>query len=392
MSQKVKRNLELNAEKGLFNGGYAPFGYKVVEVDYGTYKKKKLAIDTNTAPVVKEIFEMRANDTKILDIVNFLNEKGYKTVQGKEFKKTSLQQILKNKRYIGTNVYNDMEFENTIPAIIDKELFNKVQEIVNKHRYAPATTKAKEEYILTTKLFCGNCKEMMTGTCGRSQTGNVYYYYTCNGVKKKVCSRKNIQKHYIEDIVVNKCRELLTDKNIDKIVKKVYEVCKKENGQNCAIKELKREIKQLEKNIENLICALENGENIDLINNRLTQKRQELDNVKRKLEIESTKLVNLTEEYIEFFLRQLQKGNINDLKYRKLLINMFVNKIYLYDNKLTIIFNINKQTITINNILLEEIENNFKKCSSLCLNKLGQPNLYRYSYLSCSDFLYPPIS
>lgn len=87
LSQKVKRNLELNAEKGLFNGGYAPFGYKVVEVDYGTYKKKKLEIDKNTAPVVRDIFEMRANDTKISDIVDFLNKKDIGQYKAKNLKK-----------------------------------------------------------------------------------------------------------------------------------------------------------------------------------------------------------------------------------------------------------------------------------------------------------------
>ena len=380
LSQKVKRNMKLNAEKGMFNGGYAPLGYKVIEIDFGTYKKKKLAINEETAPIVKEIFEMRANDTRIMDIVDYLNLKGYKTVQGKEFKKTSLQQILKNKRYIGTNIYNDMEFENTIPAIIDKELFDRVQEIVDKNRHAPARVRAKEEYILTTKLFCGHCKEMMTGTCGRSQTGIVYYYYTCNGVKKKICKRKNIQKHYIENIVVNKCRELLTDKNINMIAKKIYEINSKENAQTCLVKELVKEEKELQKKIDNLIIALESGQNIDIINNRLTQNRQELKKVKEKLNAEQGKLANLTEAGITFFLLQLKNDNINDIKYRKTLINIFINKIYLYDNKLTIIFNIGKKQVTVNDILLNEIETNLKKTQSLAINNLGQPKSLKTNY------------
>lgn len=374
LSQKVKRNLKLNAEKGLFNGGFAPLGYKVVPVKFGTYTKKKLEIDPITAPIVKEIFEMRANDTNIMDIVDYLNSKGYKTIQGKEFKKTSLQQILRNKRYIGTNIYNEIEFPNTIPAIIDKKLFDKVQEIVDKHRYAPAISKAKEEYILTTKLFCGNCKEMLTGTCGTSQTGMIYYYYTCNGVKKKVCKRKNIQKHYIEDIVVDKCRELLTNKTIKMIAEKVYDVCQKENSQSSLIKALEREIKTLHKNIENLIIALENGQNVDLISERLTQKRFELDKAQKQLEDEKSKLVNLTEEQIIFFLTQLKSKKVNSIKYRKMLVNIFINRIYLYDNKLEIIFNIGERKVTLDSILLDEIHTNFQKNPGLFLDKLGQPN------------------
>lgn len=375
LSQKVIRNLRMNAEQGFFNGGYAPLGYKVVEVDFKTYKKKKLEIDTETAPIVKEIFEMRANDTNIMDIVDYLNSKGYKTIQCKEFKKTSLQQILKNKRYIGTNMYNDEEFPNTIPSIIDKELFYKVQEIVDKHRYAPAISKAKEEYILTTKLFCGYCKEMLTGTCGTSQNGTIHYYYICNGVKKKICHRKNIKKHYIEEIVVNKCRELLTDKIIKVIANKVYEVCQKENSQSCLIKALEKEIKTLHNNIENLIVALENGQNIDIINGRLTQKRNELNKAEKQLEDEKSKLVNLTEEQIIFFLSQLKNKNINNLKFRKMLVNIFINRIYLYEDKLEIIFNIGERRVTLDAKLLDEIEANFQKSPGLFLDKLGQPKL-----------------
>lgn len=387
LSQKVIRNLRLNAEQGFFNGGYPPLGYRVVEVDVGTYKKKKLEIDPITAPIVKEIYEMRANYTRIEDIVDYLNNKGYKTVQGKEFVKTSLDRILRNKRYIGTNMYNDEEFHNTIPRIIEDELFYKVQEVVDKYRYAPATSKAKEEYILTTKLYCGHCKEMMTGTCGTSHTGAIYYYYICNGVKKKICKRKNVQKHYMEDIVINKCRELLTNKTIKEIANKVYTVCQEENSQSCLIKALEKEIKTLHKNIENLIIALENGQNVDLINQRLTQKRKELNVAEEKLEDEKSKLVNLTEEQIIFFLSQLKNKNINNLKFRKMLVNIFINRIYLYDNKLEIIFNIGERKVTLDSILLDEIHTNFQKSPGLFLDKLGQPKEIIRVARDCGSFI-----
>lgn len=373
LSQKVKRNLRLNASKGFFNGGYPPLGYKVVPVQFGTYTKRKLEIDEETAPIVKEIFEMRANDTNILDIVDELNQKGYKTIQGKEFKKTSLQQILKNKRYIGTNIYNDEEFPNTIPAIIDKKLFQEVQKIIEKHKYAPSISKAKEEYILTTKLFCGNCKEPMTGTCGTSQTGIVYNYYICNGTKKKKCNKKNVPKYYIENLVIQKCKELLTDKNIAHIAKKVYDICNKENAKNCLVKSLEKEIRVLTKNIENLIVALENGQNVDLINDRLTQKRTELETATKQLEVEKSKMIILSEEMITFFLLKLKNSNFDNIKYKKMLVNIFVNRIYLYDDRLDIIFNVADKKTRVNNVLLTDIETNLKKSPSLFFNNLGQP-------------------
>ena len=89
--------------------------------------------------------------------------------------------MLQNKRYIGTYKFGDIETPNGMPRIISDELFIKVQEIMNKNKKAPARARAKEEYLLTTKLFCGHCREMMTGISGTSKTGAIHNYYTCNG-------------------------------------------------------------------------------------------------------------------------------------------------------------------------------------------------------------------
>ena len=110
LSQKVNRNMLLNAEKGLYNGGFVPLGYRVIEQDFDTYKKKKLVIDENTAPIVQAIFKMRANDIPVVEIIDFLNKNGYKTGKGTEFNKNSLQNLFKNKKYIGTTTYGEKEF------------------------------------------------------------------------------------------------------------------------------------------------------------------------------------------------------------------------------------------------------------------------------------------
>lgn len=163
LSQKVNRNMLLNAERGWHNGGFVPLGYQLVEQDFGTYKKKKLEINPQTAPIVKKIFEMRANDIPVVEIIDFLNKNGYKTGLNTEFTKNSLQNLFKNKKYIGTNTYGEKEFPNTIPSIIDVDTFNKVQAVREKYKHAPGIKKAEERYLLTGKLFCGNCKSKYVG-------------------------------------------------------------------------------------------------------------------------------------------------------------------------------------------------------------------------------------
>ena len=369
LSQKVDRNMRLNAMKGYFNGGFAPLGYKVVTVDCGSYKKKRLEVDPVTSEVVKEIFELRADETKIDHIIDILNHEGYKNINGKPFTRNSLQTMLKNKRYIGTNTYNDEEFPNTIPAIIDKELFDKVQKVIDKNKRVPAKSKAKVEYLLTTKLICDCCGEKMKGISGKSKNGTIYRYYTCKSHKegKKKCNRKNINKDYLENLVIEKCKGILNDKNIEMIAKQVYETCQKENNKNLIIKEYEDKIKETEKAISNLLLAMEKGANVDLINERIIAKRKELEETKLMLVKEKNKLINIDEQQIRFFLSQLKDGNINDIAYKKKLINIFVNEIHLTEDEIIIIFNVSKQKITLSIPTIDNVKNTYINTYARCL-------------------------
>ena len=70
-----------------------------------------------------------------------------------------------------------------------------MQKRLDKNKRAPACGKADEEYLLTTKLFCGKCGALMFGESGTSATGRTYYYYKCANVKRrKGCNKKTVQK------------------------------------------------------------------------------------------------------------------------------------------------------------------------------------------------------
>lgn len=162
LSVKIKRGMDYNAERCLYNGGGVPLGYKIS-------KDKHFEIDPNTVPIVKCIYEMYADGKTITEINSYLNAQGYKTAKGVAFNKNSLHTILTNKRYLGYYIHSGKEIADGIPRIISDELFERVKEKLSKNRKAPARARAKVEYLLTTKLFCGHCKEMMTGFSG---TGN----------------------------------------------------------------------------------------------------------------------------------------------------------------------------------------------------------------------------
>lgn len=122
----------------------------------------------------------------------------------------------------------------------------------------------------------------------------MYRYYRCNKRNDKGCKNRTIPKDYIEDKVVRKLKTLLTEKNIEKISKKIYETCQKENNSNIVIQNLEKKKKQLNKNIENLMVALEQGQHIDMISNRITQNEIELEETQSQFLLEMAKIFKLS--------------------------------------------------------------------------------------------------
>ena len=351
LAQKIRRGMAINAEKCLANGSNPGLGFKVGP-------DRRYIIDPETAPVVARIFEEYAAGKPVVEICEKLNNQGIKTSSGGEFNKNSLRRMLQNRRYIGIYLYKDTETPGGMPRIIEDDLFYKVQDILKKNKKAPAHSKAEREYILTTKLFCGKCHEMMTGIKGNSHTGKVYHYYKCNAAKRKQCSKKTVQKEYIEDLVIDECRKLLTAENIDKIAHEIVALCEREKD-NTNLRRIERLIRDNERKQKNLMDAL--GEcDIESVRKtiytEISRLNEEHGNLKSELALEKASSVSLTIAEVKFFLNQLIKGNADDISYRKTLINVFINAIYLYDDKMTIYFNSGDKPITVNGELVEQVE------------------------------------
>lgn len=353
LTEKIRRGMDFNAANGLSTGGGVALGYKIG-------KDKRFEVDPNTAPVVRKIYEMYAGGKTVTEITDYLNSLGLKTSREYAFNKNSLHTILKNKRYIGIFTYKGIETPGMMPRIVSDELFEKVAAVLEKNKKAPARAKAKEEYLLTTKLFCGHCKEMMTGFSGVGKQGKVYHDYICNGRKARprTCNKKMVHKEYIESLVVSECRRLLSTENIRRIAAEVVAIGEAEKDTS-VLKHLQKLMADNERKQKNTIDAImESG--IESVRKALGERLPVLEAEHRELEKqiaeEGKPYPTLTEEDVTFFLTQLRKGNINDVKYRKTLIFIFVNRIYLYDDRITITYNSGDEPVTISDILLSELE------------------------------------
>ena len=131
LSQNVKRGLLENAKHHKAVSGTPPLGYKLTE-------DKHFEVDPDTAPLVKVIYEKYAAGETLFEIIRYLNNAGYKTPRGKPFARTSLDKLLKNEKYIGIYKFKDIIYdEDAVPALIDKDLFYKVQDMLEKNKRAP---------------------------------------------------------------------------------------------------------------------------------------------------------------------------------------------------------------------------------------------------------------
>ena len=340
LKENVLRGLSVNAEKCKWNGGTLPIGYIVDE-------EQRLQPNRLTAPYVVEAFKMYDEGHTLTQIRDHLNGKGLTNTKGRPLTYGSIQHMLSNRRYIGEYAYRDTIVPDGIPAIVPLDLFERVQEKLDKNKKAPARAKADEAYLLTTKLFCGHCGTAMNGESGKSRNGTVHRYYKCHAVKKKLndCKKKSVRKEWIEDLVVNATMEMLQDDDaIEAIVSMLMRL---QDEESTDLPMYEKQLKQTETAIDNIVTAVMNGMASKALQAKLTQLEESKEELLVRIAEEKLEKPKISEEFMTFWLHRFRKLDVAQLSHRKMLIDTFVNAIYLYDDKIVIGFNYKEGTKTI---------------------------------------------
>ena len=156
----------------------------------------------------------------------------------------------------------------------------------------------------------------------------------------------------------------------------------------------KQELEDAQKELESAKEQLESGK--DTLINQTAQAGQELDNkieelatarkeLEAQLAIEAKKERVISAQEVTHFLSVLQKSNFDDPLNRRAVINIFLNKIYLYDDKFRLVLNGSGQPVEIDNIMLDEIDDYFDsqisdsaECSSMVADAppYGMPTVF----------------
>ena len=343
LALKVARGERENALQCKYNGGVVPLGFTIGKED------RLYHIDPETAPIVQEIFTRYADGEPAEKIAASLNERGLRTRTGKPFVKNSFFQIFRNRRYIGEYRYKDIVTPGGIPAIVDQDLFDRVQQRFEQNRIAHGRP-AKEDvsYLLTTKLFCGKCGTLMGGESGTSHMGNTYYYYKCGNAKrhgKAHCDLKAIRKEPLERFVVETAiKVIFSDEIIERLIDLVMEAQQKENTR---LPVLKDQLRDTEKRLANLLEAIEQGILTPTTKQRLDELEARKEALNTSILEEELKKPVLTREWIRFWLEKFRKGDVGSTEHQRQIIDTFVNSVYVFDDRVVLNFNFTDDAKTV---------------------------------------------
>lgn len=337
--KNVVRGMTYNAENAFYNG-VKMLGY-VGEVDH------KYEIDQATAPTVRRIFKEYTEGVPMQKICDSLNNAGQKTVRGNRFTVNSLRNILVNRAYIGEYKFGKTLIPDGMPRLIDDETFQKAQAKLeaNKRGGKGAIKKLHpeieiEDYWLTGKICCGLCGGTMQGVSGTSRSGNLYYYYSCINYRKHTCTLKYQRKELMEKIVLYILDDLINDPALRIIIaEKCYAYHQAQNDDNGAYEaSIRAQLKDVEGKLNNLVKAIEAG----IFNSTTAERMNVLENQKSMLNDallaeQNRKKCDLTLNTIVKFLSSLV-GDINNPDTRHRLLDFFVDKIYVYPDKMVLTF------------------------------------------------------
>lgn len=361
LAREVKKGLDVIASQGLHTGGLPPLGYDVSE--------KRLVINESEAEIVRLIFDRYSNGYTYNDIAKELNAKGYKTKIGREFTSASLNSILNQRKYIGEYVYNRRSSKNingsynshknkpeeeiiripdAVPKIIDKKIFEKVQQRLEMNKRKAGHYKSKSNYLLSGLIVCGECGFHYQGNTRAAGRGSqsMYSSYRCGKKQnhKIGCGNSEIEKNRLETFVLEQMQKyLFSDNAIKTIIKQVNEYnisVSKSKDSDLVLYE--KQLNEINKQIKNITLAIAKGVNQEL----MIEQIKSLDSSKKDLEkrIEESKITAfppIVEEDVRKALSKFKEFmKENNYIECKNFINQYIDKIIVYRDKVEVTFKV----------------------------------------------------
>ena len=275
VSERVAANFKARAERGLYNGGQVPMGYKLMPE-----KRGYLAIDEEAAPAIRMLFDAFLREGTTSRAARWMNGNGYqmkRDVYGGgqvkprrgHFTFQNTYQILSNPVYIGVKRYQEgketKEVKACWDAIVDPITFERAQSLLkaNVRKKRPDYPK-RFPFLLSGLVYCDECGVSMVGKTANGNGGKIGYYdhgnvhrrFQCVEVKPEKCSHVRVQAVKLEEAVWQEVEKHLRD---EMLVQAIVSDAKTEFEADEARNEgaiLKQKVTHLKRRLEGLAGRL----------------------------------------------------------------------------------------------------------------------------------------
>src|SRR5439155_25495297 len=188
ISERTRDKIAATRRKGKWSGGLPVLGSDVDP------QVLRLVVNPKEATRVRAIFDLYLEYQALLPVVRELERRGWRTkawvtrkgrkMGGQPFVKTNLHKLLTNATYAGKLRYKTELHKGEHAAIVDPMKWQKVQEMLKRHRHKGATERNGSTAILKGFLHCRLCRCAMSPTYS-SKRNKRYSYYICSNAQKR---------------------------------------------------------------------------------------------------------------------------------------------------------------------------------------------------------------
>lgn len=295
--ERIHASLMENAHNIQFNGGVAPYGYRIVN--------KKYEIDPTEAPGVRLAFQLYADGRSYPEISAALAREGYKPRSGKDrFYDTALHAMFRNIRYKGTYEYNRaptrlygvrnwhaskkendiVRIEDALPRIIDDITWARAQNRMRSRERGTGKNKSKYTYILSGLCACDVCGQPISAQTTRNNQGRVYHYYRCYEC------RRTYPRDEVETFILHSIENLLLDPKAKALLlERSSSAAQAAITDGAPHQEVAAALKDTEKKIKKFLDIIEDG----MATASIIERLHELEGEKKKL---ATRITQLTQQ------------------------------------------------------------------------------------------------
>lgn len=202
--ERIKDKFEQRAQKGMWNGGIPPMGYK--------NENKKLIVDRKNAMLIRSLFEKFVETSFLYKTLDYVRENKIAYPRsGVLVTTTGLAEILRNPVYAGKTRWGNKVYPGLHEPIISEELFNHAQSLTKEKI---VKRPLRKEFLLSQLVKCSECGSGMTNAFTNKKKRR-YYYYKCYKVIREggsACSIKEVNAEKLEEFLIENLSRIASDK------------------------------------------------------------------------------------------------------------------------------------------------------------------------------------